>query len=250
MSSPSLHLTGLAWVLGNGQDSTTTLPAAIPAFAPATEAEGLINFSCKSYLQSNKGYLDAGAHYLLAAASLLRQAAEKQGRPIASGTRTGMACLTHYGAVQSGFTFFTQMQEKGPRFASPLIFPQSYSNTPPNLTAIEFSWSGPHSVYAGLQDCRLPWQFALDRLADGSADCILLAAYEASPGDLLPPSYQVRNGALVLRLENTAPAGSRQVPPALLAEPRLPSSPAAAPQPQGSVQAQLRFLDCLLAAGG
>ncbi|NLF92461.1 MAG: hypothetical protein GX564_01130 [Oligosphaeraceae bacterium] len=243
MSSPAMYVTGLAWILGAGTGSGQQPPSELLDFSAATEG-ALENFSCKPYLQSSKGYLDAGAHYLLAACSLLRSEGEKQGRPLPAGARTGMACLTHYGAPRSGFTFFQQMTEKGPRFASPLVFPQAYSNTAPNLAAIEFSWSGPHCVYAGPQDCRLPWQFAADRLADGSADCMVLTAYEAASTELLPPGYPVRNGAIALRLEKTASPGSLAVSPGLLAG----AAPEALPVPHGSVQAELLFLSRMFTA--
>ncbi|NLZ63297.1 MAG: hypothetical protein GX902_05760 [Lentisphaerae bacterium] len=243
MSSPVMHINGIAWVLGSGTGCSRQLPPALLDFSAAEES-ALENFSCKPYLQSSKGYLDAAAHYLLAACSLLRSEGEKQGQPLPAGARTGMVCLTHFGAPRSGFTFFRQMTEKGPRFASPLVFPQAYSNTAPNLAAMEFSWSGPHCVYAGPQDCRLPWQFAADRLADGSADCIVLTAYEAASAELLPPDYPVRNGAIALRLEKTASPGSLAVPPELLSG----TAPEALPPPHGSVQAELLFLSRIFPA--
>lgn len=243
MSSPAMYVTGLAWILGAGTGSGLQPPSELLDFSSKAE-QGLADFSCKPYLQSSKGYLDAGAHYLLAACSLLRSEGEKMGRPLPTGTRTGLTCLTHYGAPRSGFTFFQQMTEKGSRFASPLIFPHSYSNTAPNLAAIEFSWSGPHCIYAGPQDCRLPWQFAADRLTDGSANCMVLSACEAASGELLPPGYPVRNGAIAVRLEKNAPAGSRAVPAGMLSG--LAKTPSAGPH--GSVQAQLLFLNRLFAA--
>jgi len=237
MSQPSLQITGLSWVLGGNIGYAQSLPEELLDFSPDLET-ALADFSCKPYLQASKGFLDTSAHYVLAACSLLRSGGEKEGRLLPAGARTGLACLTYYGAPRSGFTFFQQMTAKGPRFASPLIFPQSYNNTAANLAAIEFSWSGPHSIFAGPQDCRLPWRFASDRMADGSADCLIVVVYEATTSELLPAGYHVRNGAIAVRLEKPEVAFGRQIAGERLCGP----PPTAVETPHGSVQAQLNFL--------
>ena len=183
----------------------------------------LAGFSPKAYLKSVKGYLDPGGAMLLAAARLAIPA------DVDSGTRDGrrgISTVTRYGSMGSGYAFFSQMASKGPRTASPMIFPHGYANTPGNLAAIEFGCAGPHMVFYGHQDVRAALDFAIARLLDGSADDMLVGFYESAPPPSLPDGCQVLHGAVVLRLGlETAACGRGLLLPDLAAmAPALPAA--------------------------
>lgn len=167
----------------------------------------LAGFSPKPYLKSVKGYLDPGGAMLLAAARLAIPADAVAGT---QGSRCGISTVTRYGSMGSGYAFFSQMASKGPRMASPMIFPHGYANTPGNLAAIEFGYAGPHMVFYGNQDIRAALDFAVARLLDGSAEDMLVGFYESAPALSLPDGCQVLHGAVVLRLGLTTDDSSSE----------------------------------------
>ena len=179
----------------------------------------LAGFSPKPYLKSVKGYLDPGGAMLLAAARLAIPADADDGTQ-GSRSRRGISTVTRYGSMGSGYAFFSQMASKGPRTASPMIFPHGYANTPGNLAAIEFGYAGPHIVFYGHQDIRAALDFAAARLLDGSAEDMLVGFYESAPALSLPDGCQVLHGAVVLRLGlTTADSSGERLLPDLAALP-------------------------------
>jgi len=160
----------------------------------------LLGFSARPYLQSVKGYLDPSSACFLAAASLALGGGGESGAEIRD--RAGLSTVTQYGASQSGFRFYEQFLKKGVRFASPLLFPHSYSNTPGNLAAIEFRFGGPHMVFFGASNPIDALMFGCTRLQCGEVDEMLVGAYEAVGAASLPDSEHERvlNGAIVLWL--------------------------------------------------
>ena len=188
--SHPLYLRGFGWVLPGELGGGPALPALAPDRLIAANAE-LEGFSIKPYIHSVKGYLDPAGAYSLAAASLCL---EGQGpRDLA---RTAVISVTQYGAPRSGYKFFAQMIAKGHHFASPMIFPHSYSNTAGNLAAIEFGFSGPHFVFDAATDGAEAWRLAGDLLRRGLADDALVILYEATDEQVLPDGFEVLNGAL------------------------------------------------------
>ncbi|NLG13063.1 MAG: hypothetical protein GX561_02515 [Lentisphaerae bacterium] len=195
-----VYVQSMAWVVpdnvGKGKELLDH-----PEWFKCTDATNMAlqDFSAKNYLKSVKGYLDLSGGLFLTAASLClgedigTELKEKKG--ICTGTR--------FGANSSGYQFFTQMNEKGPRLASPLIFPHSYANTPGNLVSIEFGYGGPHAVYFGNQDIRELLEFAAERLADGTSDEMLLGVYEAANPVAIDDGRKVLNGAIALKLTAT-----------------------------------------------
>jgi 3-oxoacyl-[acyl-carrier-protein] synthase II len=168
----------------------------------------LADFSAKAYISSVKGYLDPAGAFLLAAMSLAG-AAEPGETP---AERRGICSISRYGALSSGFAFFKQLVEKGPRLASPLIFPHGYVNTAGNLAAIEFNCAGPHMVFYGKQEPQEALAAAIARLQDGSADDMFCAFYEASIPAALPDGRCCLNGSVVLRLAaQPAPDGQEDL---------------------------------------
>jgi 3-oxoacyl-[acyl-carrier-protein] synthase II len=196
-SDCGVRIVGAGWVLPGAIGSGDRPPD--PKSLAGNEA--LDGFSAKSYLKAVKGYLDPAGAYALAATALClgEEAATEE---------TGLACGTVYGAPQSAFRFFQMLVAKGPRLASPLIFPHGYASTAPNLAAIEFGLAGPHMVLW----CESAWQealfFATNALQRGQANEMLLLVCEAANTAVLPDSCDVLNGALCLRLR----AGKTGVP--------------------------------------
>lgn len=202
MSTAALQITGIGWVLPGGTGSGAGFGELARAWhwRPADNAT-LAGFSAKDYLASVKGYLDPASAFCLAAAVLALG-----GRtPIAVGgalkPRSGICTISRYGATLSGYRFTEQLLQKGPRHASPLIFPHSYANTAGNLAAIEFGFGGPHMVLYGEQDVREALEFAALRLHDGTAEEMVVAAYESAEGQALPDGSAVAHGALALHLQ-------------------------------------------------
>jgi hypothetical protein len=202
-----LQISEVAWILGGNTGTGAALLEDEHLLKVQTDDNmKLASFSAKPYLNSMKGFLDPAGHFTLAACSLLKKAAEDKSGETGC---TGIAALTRYGAGEAAFTFFSQLVQKGPRLASPLIFPHSYASTAPNLAAIEFGWNGPHMIYFGKQDCREPFEFAAVRLAEDSAQSMIILAFEAAPLEMLPESQQIRNGAMTLLLQKASERPAR-----------------------------------------
>jgi 3-oxoacyl-(acyl-carrier-protein) synthase len=192
----SFAITNLGWVLpaGTGSGADALTDTALLDWQPA-DNEALADFSAKPYLSSVKGYLDPAGSYCLAACALAL--GEHDGT---MHEFSGIATVTRYGAPQSARKFHELLATKGPRFASPLVFPHGYANTAGNLAAIEFGFGGPHVVLQGRQDVREAIDFALTRLENGEAEEMLVGAYEATDEVSLPDDMAALNGAIAIRL--------------------------------------------------
>ena len=201
-SADRVYLRQLAWILPAAQgqgDALLAHPEWLSVASPGT----LADFNPKPFLRTTKGYLDPSAAFQLAAFSLLYG----ETLPSDDSGPLGLGTATRYGAQQSAFGFFRQMREKGPRLASPLIFPHGYASTAGNLSAIEFGIGGPHQVFYGNQDVRELLFFALARLSDGSAAEMAVGANEGAPAETLPDDRPLLRGALALRLAATPALG-------------------------------------------
>lgn len=197
-----LYVRAMGWVLPAGIGQGRELLSHPEWLNVTGEAGALEGFNAKSYVKSVKGYLDPAGAYQLAAFSLVRGETGVEGLD----ERRGICTTTRFGACTSAYAFFEQLAKKGPRLASPMIFPHGYANAAGNLAAIEFGYCGPHLVHFGHQDEREILAFAADRLGDGTADEMLIGAYEATVPAALPDGWQALNGALALRV-SAVPAG-------------------------------------------
>jgi hypothetical protein len=187
-----LALRQAAWVLPGHIGHGPALPIfALPQLLH--DSDQLAQFSVKTYLDTVKGYLDGAGKYALAAAALCLRGTPPHATP---GERFGVVAVSQYGAPGSGFDFYQQLRTKGPRLASPLIFPHGYANTAPNLVAIEFGLAGPHLVLNNATDLAEAWWIATHLLQRGLADDVLLLATEAVRPTLVPDGWPVLNGAL------------------------------------------------------
>lgn len=209
-----VFLRRIGWVLPGLVGSGDQLPDCGPE-ALAAAREELARFSVKPYLKSVKGYLDPAAAYCLgAAAQCLGDAAA-----VAAPERFAVVAATQYGAATSGYRFYGQLLAKGPRFASPLIFPHSYPNTAANLVAIEFGLAGPHLVLNNCPDPTEAWWSTLNCLRRSQADDALLLCCEGVPPELLPDGQEALVGALCFWFTAHAPDGSSAPPTAPAAAP-------------------------------
>jgi hypothetical protein len=197
-----LQVTGIGWVLPGGCGCGAGFVDLARSWRwQAADNAALANFSAKDYLASVKGYLDPASAFCLAAAVLALGGRAATASGGALKPSSGLCTISRYGATLSGYRFTEQLLQKGPRFASPLIFPHSYANTAGNLAAIEFGFAGPHMVLYGEQDVREALEFAALRLADGSAEEMVVAAYESAAGLALPDGRAVAHGAVALHLQ-------------------------------------------------
>jgi hypothetical protein len=231
--SRTLDIMSAGWVLPGwiGQGTPAELAAGWrtrvtgPAFVP--------EFSAKDYLASTKGYLDPSGAYALAALALALR-----GQPELPKARTGIVSATVYGALQSGWIFYEQMASKGIRLASPMIFPHSYANTPGNLAAIEFGFSGSHLVAQGRAAVTETLEHAAAVLALDQADAVCIIAFEAVHPPSCPDHLTLQNGAIAL----IAVAPGRLPQPAIG---QVDLDRAAAPAGHGSVEQLLAILATL-----
>ncbi|MFA6930228.1 MAG: hypothetical protein WCT05_07875 [Lentisphaeria bacterium] len=205
-----LQITEMSWILGGKSGAGAALLESEQCLCWQPEDnETLRSFSARPYLNSLKGYLDPAGHFVMAACSLLKKANHLLAGNNDPTAGIGIAALSYFGAANSASAFFGQLLQKGPRLASPLIFPHSYASTAANLAAIEFGWGGPHMIFYGKQDCRESLEFAAARLAEDSAQRMLVIAYEAISPELLPNKRFVRNGALALLVEKACDCPAR-----------------------------------------
>lgn len=202
MATAPLQVTGIGWVLPGGKGSGAGFGELARTWHwQPTDNAALAGFSAKEHLNSVKGYLDPASAFCLAAAVLALGGRAPTAVGGALRPRSGICTGSRYGATLSGYRFTEQLLQKGPRFASPLIFPHSYANTAGNLAAIEFGCGGPHMVLYGEQDVREILEFAALRLHDGTAEDMVVAAYESAEGLALPDGQAVAHGALALYLQ-------------------------------------------------
>ncbi len=193
-----VYCANLAWVLPGTAGAGTSLPELGNLQGRNGELE---KFPVKDYIQTVKGYLDPNSGFSLAAAALsIRE------RALPNPERIAVITATQYGAATSGYRFFEQMVAKGHRFASPMIFPHSYSNTAGNLVAIEFGLSGPHLVFDLATDAVEAAWVAVDLVRRGLADDALLIVNEGAPPATIPDGVDVLHGAVCLQL--TAASGN------------------------------------------
>lgn len=199
---------GLGWVLPWSVGSGTEILNSPEWIDKAGKSDdSLEGFSAKQYIKSVKGYLDpAGAYCLAASALAIGDAKNKTDSGVLDSA--GVCSITRYGATYSAFKFFEQFARKGPRFASPLLFPHGYSNTAGNLVAIEFGYGGPHMVFYGNTEISEAFDFAFTHLANGTAEEMLVCASEAVFPEAVPDGMEILNGGIAVRL-----AAKTEIPP-------------------------------------
>ena len=205
-----VSLVRVGWVLpGPLVGSGERFPAGTVEALVANSAT-LAGFSAKPYLSSVRGYLDPVAAYALAA---LAQCVKEE-----NDGESGIVAATGYGALNTGYTFYQQLVQKGPRLASPLLFPHAYASAAANLAAIEIGAAGPHCVFwtgLALQEAFRCAEFAL---REGKAKRMYVLAYDAQCEAAVPDGWSILPGACCWCLEADAD-GTWQAPEIAVASP-------------------------------
>ncbi len=198
MKRPNVKVAGIGWVLPWDIGAGGLPPPAPPEYESGPG--GLETFRPKDYLNSVKGYLDPIAGYSMASAALAL--GEWRDRLVGPNVRddAGVVSVTFYGAQTSAFRFYQQFASKGPRWASPMIFPHGYPNTAGNLVAIEFGFGGPHMAFSAADAVATAFHFAVTRLAAGHARHMLVIGAEAGRPEALPDDAPVVSGAITVWL--------------------------------------------------
>lgn len=234
--SKTIHIRGAGAVLaGDILAGAPVLTHAHSLLSPGPDGDRLEGFDPKPYISTVKGYLDGAGKLALAAASL---AVDAQRTKLSErGATVGVVSGTRWGAAESGFRFLRQLVEKGPHFASPMVFPHSYANTAGNLVAMEFGFAGPHMVYLAPNAANEVLRCAAAILDHGQASDIIALVYEAAPTHSMPDSTHPVNGAIALWL-TTAPHDAFGTLDGTLADTQsVPSS-----APEGAVATLARVL--------
>ena len=136
------------------------------------------DFDAKPYLRSPKNYLDRHSALGFAACeTAVRDSAVTLPDP---DRDCGVCVGGMAGNVETLAMFWERVREKGPRLASPFLFPHSYPNTTAGLLSIEYGLGGWHEQFcsggaAGLEAIA----HAADCVRTGRADLVLAGGVEA-----------------------------------------------------------------------
>lgn len=175
---------GLGW-----SDFADSVEAGVSALdlhaASGALAAPVVDFNVVDHLVAEKGYLDRCSEFALAATKLCLDHAGLDRLP-ADEERAGLVLGTMYGCLGTMANYSERVRKRGVRFATPLLFSQSFINTPASLIAIDFRLKGYHAtVSAGLNSAWAAFDTALVALAAGHADALLVGAADALTPDLL-----------------------------------------------------------------
>ncbi|OPZ84213.1 MAG: 3-oxoacyl-(acyl-carrier-protein) synthase 2 [bacterium ADurb.Bin429] len=180
-----------------------------------TRAPGAVEgFALAEILPSMKTYNDRASEFTLAACHLaLRDAGLDPGD--GNRWRAGIVLGSVYGCLPTLYTYTTALQQKGARFANPLLFSHTYVNTPTSLAAIEFGLGGHHGTFAGENAGFQALEAAREAFALDRADLLLAVGVDAISEPLtrareaLGDDEILGEGACALVLETTDHACAR-----------------------------------------
>jgi len=171
--------------LDQGRDGRLP-PQLVPAPPQAvTMVAECLDFVVEDYLSSEKTYLDRCSEMVLAACSLAFDDAGLDWSAL-DGELLGLAVGTAYGCLDSMANVTSRVQSKGVRFASPMIFTHSFTNSPVSLAAIEYGVRGPAAALCtGDTSAGAALQYALDLVRWGRAEVMLAGGADALSASLL-----------------------------------------------------------------
>lgn len=182
------------------------------ADVPAGEVRG---FKLAEILPSTKTYNDRASEFTLAACHLALVDAGLTPATL-DRWRSGIVMGSVYGCLPTLYTYTAALQQKGVRFANPLLFSHTYANAPASLAAIEFGLGGHHSAFAGHDAGRQALEAAREALQLGRADLLLAVGVDVLSEPLLragaapdAPAGPLGEGACALVLETAAHAAGR-----------------------------------------
>jgi 3-oxoacyl-(acyl-carrier-protein) synthase len=205
-AAPCLTGAGLLSPLAVGLDEHWDALAA----ARPPERRTVPEFQLEDYLPARRPYLDRNAALGLLAAALALGEAGIEG-PVPCPASSDLAFATAFGPHGSLARFHDLVADKGPRLASPMLFPHTYLNTAAGLIAIEFALRGAHMNFCDGPDgaAHALW-LAERRLRDGASELALAGGVDTPPEPAPPGAAE---GAAFLTLESPASAARRGVEP-------------------------------------
>ncbi len=139
----------------------------------------ITGFTVADYLVAEKTYLDRCTELALAAVKLGWDHAGLAERPVPED-RLGLVIGTMYGCAGTMDAYSARLRQRGPRFATPVLFTHSFVNTPASLAAIDFRIRGHHAtITSGSGSGALALVAGLTALAAGHAEAIIAGGVEA-----------------------------------------------------------------------
>lgn len=209
----ALGIGRVAWTEGLRAGRSGIGPVSL--FATDGLAGEVRGFKLAEILPSMKTYNDRASEFTLAACHLALQDAGLS----ADGYdrwRAGIILGSTYGCLSTLYTYTAALQQKGPRFANPLLFSHTYVNTPTSLAAIEYGLGGHHGTYAGHDAGHQALAAAREALQLGRADLLLVVGVDVLSEPLArastapdAPAAPLGEGACALVLETAAHAAAR-----------------------------------------
>ena len=144
-----------------------------------------LDFVIEDYLESEKTYLDRTSELALAGCHLALEDAGLDARAM-DHERIGLSLGTGYGCLKTMYEYYARVAAKGPRFASSVLFPHSYANTPASLVSIEYRIMGPtNTVCTGATSALSAIAYAFDLLRHDRIDAMLAGGVDSLSQPLL-----------------------------------------------------------------
>lgn len=192
MSNPRVVITGSGPVsaLGFGHDELSAALSKgesaigdLTLFDPdpyeracAAEVRG---FDVADYVASQQSYLDRSAEIAFAAMHLAIADAKLDMDSLDRET-TGLILGSAWGCQDTSALFFSDVIEKGPRYAKPFLFPHTYANTVISLLAMEYGLTGFHMHLAsGASASAQALVQAYDLVRTGRQKTVFAGGYES-----------------------------------------------------------------------
>ncbi len=165
--------------LREGQSAVGEITLFDPEPYDRTCAVEVGSFDVDDYVSSQQTYLDRSAELAFAAMHL---AIDHAGIDMSSLDRetTGLILGSGWGCQDTSALFFSDVIEKGPRFAKPFLFPHTYANTVISLIAMEYDLTGFHMHLAsGATASAQALVQAYDLVRTGRQTTVFAGGYES-----------------------------------------------------------------------
>jgi 3-oxoacyl-[acyl-carrier-protein] synthase II len=152
---------------------------------PSKLAAECLDFHIEDYIESEKTYLDRTSAFALAGCQLALEDAGLDARSM-DHERIGLSLGTGHGCMKTMHEYYARVAAKGPRFASSVLFPHSYANTPASLVSIEYRIMGPtNTVCTGAVSALSAIAYAFDLLRHDRIDAMLAGGIDSVSQPLL-----------------------------------------------------------------
>jgi len=148
--------------------------------APAFGYED-VDFKIEAHLPNITTFVDRTSAFALAASKLALVDAglfDRGQRP--AGVEIGCAYGSTLGCLEAMGIFWQKVKRTNPKFAPPLPFTHGYANSPSSLVCIEFGLKGSAATFSGERLAGVEAVlFAMDQIATGAADILLVCTSES-----------------------------------------------------------------------